>query len=79
MTHPLTRITRDTPSLAARLLQSYATLDRHKQAGAFERNAALRLLENNARDAARHSGTHWSTYERRTAAACMLDSWLARG
>lgn len=43
-----------TPPLCPYLSASYRTLDRHRRdPDAFDRNAALRLLRNNARDAAR--------------------------
>lgn len=35
---------------AANLRKSFATLRRHRDAGRLDRRAALRLLENNARD-----------------------------
>lgn len=36
-------------------LASFRTLDKHRTAGRFDRSAALRLLQNNARDATRHT------------------------
>lgn len=36
-------------------LASFRTLDKHRAAGRFDRSAALRLLQNNARDATRHT------------------------
>lgn len=38
-------------------LASFRTLDKHRAAGRFDRSAALRLLQNNARDATRHTPT----------------------
>lgn len=43
-----------TPPLCPYLSASYRTLNRHRVRDAFDRNAALRLLRNNARDAARN-------------------------
>lgn len=55
-------------------LRSFATLDRHRMAGRFDREAALRLLRRNARDACPYRPSH----ERDRLARLLYATWHAR-
>lgn len=55
------------------IIKSFRTLDRHKDSGAFDRYAALRLLRNNVRDM---PGTaRFTNAERDYIAARLLQFW----
>lgn len=51
--------------------RTFATLDRHRNAGRFDRLAALRLLARNVRD----TGIAASTMQRRAATRLLLAVW----
>lgn len=56
------------------LAKSFATLDKHAQAGQFDPDAALRLLRRNARDIAPRA----SYLESMRIARSLLSQWRAR-
>ena len=51
--------------------RSFATLDKHAQAGRFDRSEAIRLLRRNARDATPHT----PSTVRDALAERLLDAW----
>lgn len=59
-------------ALACRHTQSsFRTLDRHREAGQFDRDAAMRLLANNARDYA-------PVQQRPLLTRLLFDTWVQR-
>lgn len=54
--------------------RSFATLDKHVQAGRFDRSEAIRLLRRNARDATPHT----PSAVRDALAGALLDAWHNR-
>lgn len=66
------------PAVAHYVRASFRTLDKHMQRGQFDKQRAIRLLTNNARDAARHSNVHVSHDTLTQCAHMLLNDWHAR-